>query len=186
VDKHLFASKLTSRKFAQSACKPRAVLFGCFDPERFSALQPRRGVPGRHGEGNRRQGSVMKNCGYCGRENDDKAAHCRECGTEFVRAELPPTKPSEKSDGPGDQSAPMSPDERVQDLVILARCRTLLEADLLVSRLEAAGIPAFIPDQSLVQLVAWNVNTYGYVRVQVSSKDYEAARQLISTEAQDD
>lgn len=25
----------------------------------------------------------MKACGYCGRENDDELAHCRECGTEF-------------------------------------------------------------------------------------------------------
>src|SRR5262245_60312824 len=22
-------------------------------------------------------------CGYCGRDNDDTATHCRECGTEF-------------------------------------------------------------------------------------------------------
>jgi uncharacterized membrane protein YvbJ len=26
----------------------------------------------------------MKNCAYCGRENTDDAAHCRECGTPFV------------------------------------------------------------------------------------------------------
>jgi hypothetical protein len=26
----------------------------------------------------------VKKCSYCGRENSDEAAHCRECGTEFV------------------------------------------------------------------------------------------------------
>jgi hypothetical protein len=28
----------------------------------------------------------MKACGYCGREDDDSAAHCRECGTAFATA----------------------------------------------------------------------------------------------------
>jgi hypothetical protein len=29
----------------------------------------------------------MKNCGYCGRENADDAAHCSGCGTEFGAVE---------------------------------------------------------------------------------------------------
>lgn len=57
-------------------------------------------------------------------------------------------------------------------------CRTLAEADLIVSRLRAAGIEAFLPDECLMQTVAWNFNTYGYVRVQISPKDYDAAREL--------
>ena len=27
----------------------------------------------------------MKTCTYCGRENEDQATKCQECGTEFVR-----------------------------------------------------------------------------------------------------
>jgi hypothetical protein len=27
----------------------------------------------------------MKACGYCGRENDQEATHCRECGTSFIK-----------------------------------------------------------------------------------------------------
>lgn len=37
-------------------------------------------------------------CSYCGRENEDAAAHCRECGTELrptTVAELPPETPPE-------------------------------------------------------------------------------------------
>ena len=30
----------------------------------------------------------MKNCPYCGRENEETAVHCHECGTEMVL--LPP------------------------------------------------------------------------------------------------
>jgi hypothetical protein len=66
------------------------------------------------------------------------------------------------------------------DLVTLVRCRTLVAADMVVSRLRAAGIEAFLPDESLMQTVAWNVSTYGYVRVQVSPKDYDSARNILS------
>jgi hypothetical protein len=27
----------------------------------------------------------MKSCSYCGRENDDAACNCKECGTEFSK-----------------------------------------------------------------------------------------------------
>src|SRR5262249_11245157 len=36
----------------------------------------------------------MKACSYCGRENDDGALTCRECGTEFQSS---PEKPPEES-----------------------------------------------------------------------------------------
>jgi hypothetical protein len=31
----------------------------------------------------------MKTCDYCGRENADDTAHCRECGTQFVSEDDP-------------------------------------------------------------------------------------------------
>jgi hypothetical protein len=40
----------------------------------------------------------MKKCAYCGRENDDAAAHCRECGTEFAAPSVEPG-PSAPRDG---------------------------------------------------------------------------------------
>jgi hypothetical protein len=33
--------------------------------------------------------SGMKKCEYCGQEDDDEAARCRGCGTEFARGQAP-------------------------------------------------------------------------------------------------
>jgi hypothetical protein len=64
--------------------------------------------------------------------------------------------------------------------VTLTTCRTLADADLLATALRAEQIPVLIPDESLMQNIGWNVNTYGYVRVQVQSKDYDTARELLN------
>ena len=40
----------------------------------------------------------MKTCTYCGRENEDQAAKCQECGTEFVRGPAPTEGTPEESD----------------------------------------------------------------------------------------
>ena len=71
-----------------------------------------------------------------------------------------------------------------QDWVTLVKCQNLAAADMIVSRLDAAGIPAFLPDETLMQIISWNVNTYGYVRVQVSPKDYEQAKDFLSAPEQ--
>ena len=51
---------------------------------------------------------------------------------------------------------------------------------MIVSQLEAGGIKAFIPDQYLMQNIAFNLNTYGYVRVQVPPGQHDAAKNLLS------
>jgi hypothetical protein len=93
---------------------------------------------------------------------------------------------------PKGQSAPaklefMTPtaEEMKMDLVTLIKCRTLMDADMIVAQLDSAGIPAFIPDQFLMQNIAFNVNTYGYVRIQVSPKDFEAAKEYLLAPAPD-
>lgn len=119
----------------------------------------------------------MKRCSYCGRENSDDVLYCRECGTEFESpAEPAPPKPMR----PEYTFAPLTEAERQQDVVTLVACGTLMAADTVVSRLRAEGIEAFIPDEGLMQAVGWNFNTYGYVRVQVAPKDYDAARELLA------
>ena len=127
----------------------------------------------------------MKTCAYCGRENLDQAVHCSECGTSEFISPLPLVSAVETT-STGLDFAPLTPAEQGNNLVTLLRCRTLLEADMIVSQLEAAGIPAFIPDQFLMQAEAWHVNTYGFVRVQVSPADYQAAKDFLSAPVQHD
>lgn len=123
----------------------------------------------------------MDVCSYCGRENRENAAVCSQCG----KAEFQSGPPDETRLTPVSQPKrefefePFHATEKENDFVTLLRCRTLLAADLIVSRLESAGIQAFIPDQFLMQAVSWNVNTFGFVRVQVLSSDYAAAKEFL-------
>jgi putative signal transducing protein len=55
----------------------------------------------------------------------------------------------------------------------------------IATRLQAAGIETFLPDESLMQVIGWNLNTYGYVRVQIAPKDYDAAKDLLTEIDQD-
>jgi hypothetical protein len=122
----------------------------------------------------------MKKCSYCGAEYADDAVECVIDHTALDQPGVPPPLPPEsESKPPGYEFAPLSEADKQKDLVTLARCGTLVEADLIVSRLRASGIDAFLPDETLMQTIAWNLNIYGYVRVQVAPKDYEAARELL-------
>ena len=109
----------------------------------------------------------MKTCSYCGAEYPEDAVECAIDHTPFER----PTARPESNPPENDQQ---------DDLVTLVTCDTLVKADLVVSRLQSAGIETFLPDEHLMQLVAWNLNTYGYVRVQVARKDYDAAKALLA------
>lgn len=62
----------------------------------------------------------------------------------------------------------------------LVRCGNLPAADVIIGRLQTAGIKAFVPDESVMQVMGGDLNAFGYVRVQVAPKDYEAARDLLS------
>jgi hypothetical protein len=106
----------------------------------------------------------MKICSYCGRENPDNAVNCSECGTDEFESDA--SAPAEKVDDP-------------DDLVTLTICAKLADADVIVSKLDSEGIQAFIPDEHLMQNVGFNLNTYGYVRVQVRRQDYLAAKELL-------
>jgi hypothetical protein len=107
----------------------------------------------------------MKICAYCGRENRDDAANCSGCGEDTFQSDAP---------------AQDQPTDDPDNLVTLTKCAKLADADLIVSLLEAAGIQAFIPDEHLMQNIGFNLNTYGYVRVQVRPQDYAMAKELTS------
>jgi Putative prokaryotic signal transducing protein len=121
----------------------------------------------------------MKKCSYCGRENSDEASHCFECGTEFDPIAPPPPPRQPEPAGPRYRIRALSPEEAKLDLVTIVRCGTLIEADMIRSQLEVAGITAWIPDEFLAEAFAFDLNAVGYVRVQVSPKDYEAAKDVI-------
>jgi hypothetical protein len=121
----------------------------------------------------------MKKCAYCGRENEDTSVHCSECGTEFVHPSPPKPVPEPEPVRHRYQIHALSPAEAKLDLVTIVSCQTLFDADVVVSELEAAGIQAIIPDEFLAEAWAFNLNALGYVRVQVSPQDYEAAKDVI-------
>ena len=122
----------------------------------------------------------MKICAHCGRENGDEAGHCGECGTQEFKTpavdvpDMPPRSAPLKW-----EFSKLTPEDMKMDLVTLMVCRTLMEADMIVGVLGSADIPAFIPDEFLMQAVSWNLNTFGYVRVQVSPNDFESAKRVL-------
>jgi len=126
----------------------------------------------------------MKTCPYCGAKYPDDTIICAIDHTPLTPppAALKTTAPPvpDSSPRPEFELAPLTEDQMQMDLVTLVRCGTLMSADLIVSRLNAAGIEAFIPDQSVVQAMGFNLNAVGYVRVQVSPADYETARAIVS------
>jgi hypothetical protein len=106
---------------------------------------------------------AMKKCAYCGLENDHNAVRCSGCGTDEFKTEAPDKAPKL--------------DEQ-EEFITVFSCQRLTDADLIVGRLEAAGIETFVPDEFLMQTIGFNLNTYGFVRVQVHRKDYASAKEL--------
>jgi hypothetical protein len=116
---------------------------------------------------------------------------CPNCGESlwFVKDVCPFCKTTISREATA-ASTPASPKSGTvpcdsERLVTLVQCGTVVEADAVRAQLETADIPSFLPDEALMQAVAWNVNTYGFVRVQVFSKDYEAAKEVLSSFRQD-
>jgi hypothetical protein len=94
----------------------------------------------------------------------------------YCKAAITPSSPTAPAtiEGNNPEDAPV--------WVTFKQCETLGEADAIRAQLEAAGIAVFIPDETLMQAVAWNLNTYGFVRVQVAARDLEAATLEFSSE----
>jgi hypothetical protein len=112
----------------------------------------------------------MKKCLYCGRENDEAATSCCECGTEF------------------NSSSAAEVDPRLTDTtlapIIVGRFRNVIDASMARARLEAAGIEADIPEEYNPQILGNAFpNPLESVTVRVAAKDYETARQILASDA---
>jgi len=120
-------------------------------------------------------------CAWCGRENAAGSVTCYECGSSLKRPKAKPEKQPKAADRnpPRWQFRTLTADEMKLDLVTLLTCRSIVEADVVAGQLEGIGISAFIPDEFVAQVMAWNINGLGYVRVQVSPGDYERAKDFL-------
>jgi hypothetical protein len=54
------------------------------------------------------------------------------------------------------------------------------EAHLLRLRLEAGGVPAFLQDENVVQIIS---NVFGGVRVQIAEEDVEKAQAILGEDS---
>ena len=57
--------------------------------------------------------------------------------------------------------------------------RQIVVADLLLNDLQGRSFIRQLVGVPVAQAMAWNVNAFGYVRVQVSPNDYERARTFL-------
>lgn len=73
------------------------------------------------------------------------------------------------------------PDPTVGGWVEVASCPWLHEAELLVSVLDAAGIPAAIPNEYVLGVQPLYANLVGGVRVLVPPQDVARAREVLAT-----
>jgi hypothetical protein len=107
----------------------------------------------------------MKKCSYCGRENQDEALACCECGNEFD------VVPEAETD-PRLLDPALTP-------VVVAKFSSLQQASVLVGHLEQAGIQAWIPEEYAEQVFS-GVIALERLTVRVAAKDYRAAMAVIA------
>ena len=114
----------------------------------------------------------MNKCPYCAHQNADDAVICLICHTDLTPAPAPDVDP--RLTDPA-----LSP-------VTVATFRSVEDAGMLKSRLEAAGIEACIPEEFSPHLF-WmmSLNPIESITVRVAAKDYEAARQLLGADARE-
>jgi len=67
-------------------------------------------------------------------------------------------------------------------MITIARFSKVEEAHLLRMRLEAGGIPAFVQDEHVVQVIWIYSDAIGGIRVQVAEEDAARARELMEEE----
>ena len=118
----------------------------------------------------------MKKCDYCGRENDDVATWCHECGSSdfATEARLEPVTESPK---PEPDEVPLAAFAEKSGNFVTLRCRTPSEAYLVSDELGKEDIITILPEANRL-LSDYRQN--GYVELRVSAKAYESVADLRS------
>lgn len=111
----------------------------------------------------------MKKCSYCGRENQDEALACCECGNQFD--DVPKTETDARLSDPA-----LTP-------VVVAGFSSLQQASVLVGLLQEAGIEAWIPEEYAEQVFS-GVIALERLTVRVAAKDYGAAMAVVAEGAE--
>jgi len=109
----------------------------------------------------------MKKCSYCGRENEDAATVCGECGTEFKAPEMSPEEEAKLKDP-------------AEALVTVAAFDDFNQAAVLKTRLEGAGIETIIPEEFAMNIFSINKPVEERFTVRVAAKDVAAAKEIMA------
>jgi hypothetical protein len=117
-----------------------------------------------------------------------KCPHCRK-SLWFVQDVCPFCKrsllPETRAEAPATPALGVTPSpasERVcpGDWATVATSATLIGADAIRANLQAAGIAAIVPDEFSVQAIPTHATACGGIRIQVPSRDYAMARQVLA------
>ena len=106
----------------------------------------------------------VRYCPRCWTEQPDGPETCGNCGVRLVES----LKSVEKAHG-----------HAVEKLVVLAAFDNPMRAEILASRLEAEGIPAFLADAEMMSVNPLWSPALGGVKVQVREDDAERALEIM-------
>jgi hypothetical protein len=118
----------------------------------------------------------MKECDHCGRQNDDTATRCGECGSSAFATQTQPSSEIEPHKPEQDEESPATVAEK-QGNIITLKCRSPAEAYLVSDELEKADIVTILPGADQLSL---DYRRHGYVELRVSAKAYESVADLQS------
>jgi hypothetical protein len=104
---------------------------------------------------------------------DVAAEELRQREVDFSKPAAGLPADGEDASGGGDEATSVS-----EDLVLVARLFTAMEAHMLQSRLEAEGVPAVVADAHIVQANPFLTMAVGGVRVLVPESHAERAREI--------
>jgi hypothetical protein len=132
----------------------------------------------------------MWKCPQCGENVEDNFDVCWSCGTT-KEGVVDPHFLDTNAATPPPENEPMEPitgavEENPEPLVTVARCSLSGEAYVIRARLEAEGIPVFVPDELTDTVYAGVTNMLGGVKVQVPQRYAERAAELLASVAHPD